>query len=58
MSLAGDLAWLVGIPSPTGEEEALCSAVARRLSPRFGADALLRVGNSLVVGPARAGALT
>ena len=50
MSLADDLVWLLGIPSPTGEEETLCSALARRLSPRFGADALLRVGNSLVVG--------
>ncbi|MFH1330119.1 MAG: succinyl-diaminopimelate desuccinylase [Actinomycetota bacterium] len=50
MTLAGDLAWLIGIPSPSGEEEALCSALARRLSPRFGADGLLRVGNSLVVG--------
>lgn len=50
MSLADDLVWLIGIPSPTGEEEALCTALARRLSPRFGADALLRVGNSLVVG--------
>ncbi|HUU61480.1 MAG TPA: succinyl-diaminopimelate desuccinylase [Acidimicrobiia bacterium] len=50
MSLADDLAWLIGIPSPTGEEEVLCTALARRLSPRFGADALLRVGNSLVVG--------
>lgn len=50
MSLADDLVWLVGIPSPTGEEETLCSALARRLSPRFGADGLLRVGNSLVVG--------
>ena len=50
MSLADDLVWLIGIPSPTGEEEALCNALARRLSPRYGSDALLRVGNSLVVG--------
>jgi succinyl-diaminopimelate desuccinylase len=50
VSLADDLVWLIGLPSPTGEEEALCTAVARRLSPRFGADAMLRVGNSLVVG--------
>lgn len=50
MNLAGDLAWLIGIPSVTGEEEALCTALARRLSPRFGAEALLRVGNALVVG--------
>jgi len=50
VSLADDLVWLIGIPSPTGEEEALCNAVARRLSLRFGADGMLRVGNSLVVG--------
>ena len=50
MSLADDLAWLIGIPSVTGEEEALCNALARRLSPRFGADRLLRVGNALVAG--------
>jgi succinyl-diaminopimelate desuccinylase len=52
VSLADDLVWLIGIPSVTGEEEALCSAVARRLSPRFGADGLLRVGNALVAGRA------
>jgi succinyl-diaminopimelate desuccinylase len=50
VSVAEDLAWLIGIPSVTGEEEALCSALARRLSPRFGADGLLRVGNALVAG--------
>jgi succinyl-diaminopimelate desuccinylase len=50
VSLTDDLVWLIGIPSVTGEEEALCTALARRLSPRFGADALLRVGNALVVG--------
>jgi succinyl-diaminopimelate desuccinylase len=50
VNLAGDLAWLIGIPSVTGDEEALCTALARRLSPCFGAEALLRVGNALVVG--------
>jgi succinyl-diaminopimelate desuccinylase len=50
VTLAADLAWLIGIPSPTGQEEALCSAVARRLSPRLGGDGLRRVGNSLVAG--------
>ena len=50
MSLIDDLAWLVGIPSPTGEEEALCTAVARRLSPAYGAGGLVRIGNALVVG--------
>jgi len=52
VSLVDDLLWLIGVPSPTGEEEALCTAVARRLSPRYGADRLLRVGNALVVGRA------
>lgn len=55
MNPAADLAWLIGIPSPTGEEEALCTALARRLSPRYGSDALVRVGNSLVVGRPGAG---
>jgi succinyl-diaminopimelate desuccinylase len=50
MSLVEDLVWLIDIPSETGEEQALCTAVARRLSPRYGADALTRVGNALVVG--------
>jgi succinyl-diaminopimelate desuccinylase len=50
VSLADDLVWLIDTPSPTGEEEALCTALARRLSPRFGSKAMLRVGNSLVVG--------
>lgn len=45
-----DLLWLIDVPSVTGEEEALCTALARRLSPRFGAEALQRVGNALVVG--------
>jgi succinyl-diaminopimelate desuccinylase len=49
VSLVDDLVWLIGVPSPTGEEEVLCTAVARRLSPRYGADGLLRVGNALVV---------
>jgi len=49
-TLADDLIWLIGVPSVTGAEEKLCTAVARRLSPRFGADAIARVGNSLVVG--------
>ncbi|MCB2222642.1 MAG: succinyl-diaminopimelate desuccinylase [Actinobacteria bacterium] len=50
MTLVDDLVWLIDTPSVTGEEEALCNAVARRLSPRFGADGIARVGNSLVVG--------
>jgi succinyl-diaminopimelate desuccinylase len=50
MSLVDDLVWLIDTPSRTGEEEALCTALARRLSPRYGADALNRIGNALVVG--------
>ena len=50
MSLVDDLVGLIRVPSVTGEEEALCTLLARRLSPRFGADALVRIGNSLVVG--------
>ncbi len=49
-TLVDDLIWLIGVPSVTGEEERLCTALAKRLSPRFGADAIARVGNSLVVG--------
>jgi succinyl-diaminopimelate desuccinylase len=48
--LVDDLVWLIGIRSVTGEEEALCTAVARRLSPRWGAGGITRVGNALVVG--------
>jgi succinyl-diaminopimelate desuccinylase len=48
--LVDDLVWLMGIRSVTGEEEALCTAIARRLSPRWGADGLTRIGNALVVG--------
>jgi succinyl-diaminopimelate desuccinylase len=48
--LVDDLVWLIGIRSVTGEEEALCTAIARRLSSRWGADGLRRVGNALVVG--------
>ncbi len=48
--IVDDLIWLIDTPSVTGEEEALCTAVARRLSPRYGADAIQRVGNALVVG--------
>jgi succinyl-diaminopimelate desuccinylase len=31
-SLVDTLAWLVGIPSPTGEEESICRAISDRLS--------------------------
>jgi len=48
--LVDDLVWLIGTRSVTGEEEALCTAIARRLSARWGADGLVRVGNAIVVG--------
>ena len=44
--LVETLRWLVDIPSETGQEEAICSAVASRLA----AHRLTRVGESLVVG--------
>ena len=50
MSLVDDLVWLIDTRSVTGEEQNLCTAVARRLSPFYGADAITRIGNALVVG--------
>ena len=44
------LATLVDIPSVTGNEGRLCTAVAERLLPLFTMQAVQRVGNSLVVG--------
>ena len=49
-SLIDDLIWLIGVPSVTGEEETLCTLLARRLSPRWGVDGIQRIGNSLVIG--------
>jgi len=43
--LAETLLWLCSTSSPTGEEEALCNAVEKRLSGRL---PVTRVGNSLV----------
>ena len=43
--LAETLLWLCSIPSPTGEERALCDAVEKRLSKMT---PLQRVGDSLV----------
>jgi succinyl-diaminopimelate desuccinylase len=48
--IVDDLVWLIETPSVTGEEEVLCTAIARRLSPRWGAESIHRVGNALVVG--------
>jgi len=49
-SLVEDLIWLIGVPSETGEEEGLCTLLARRLSPRWGVDGIRRIGNALVIG--------
>jgi succinyl-diaminopimelate desuccinylase len=43
--LADTLFWLCSIPSPTGEERALCDAVEKRITGRVGST---RIGNSLV----------
>lgn len=41
---------LVDHPSETGHEGRICTAIAARLLPRFGATGVQRVNNSLVVG--------
>jgi succinyl-diaminopimelate desuccinylase len=46
MDLAETLAWLVDIPSVTGDEDRICTEVASRLAGR----PMVRVSNSLVVG--------
>lgn len=50
MSLADTLAWLVDIPSETGQEGRLATALAERMLPSFGQTGVARIGNSLVVG--------
>lgn len=50
MTLVDTLAWLVDIPSETGHEGRLATAVAERLLPVFGERGVARIGNSLVVG--------
>jgi succinyl-diaminopimelate desuccinylase len=49
MSLAETLLWLCEIPSPIGEEEALCDAVGARLSRTRRAAEIRRYQNSIVV---------
>ncbi len=49
MSLSEDLLWLCSIPSPIGEERALCDAVETRLSRAALASPIRRYGDSLVV---------
>jgi succinyl-diaminopimelate desuccinylase len=54
MSLAQDLLWLCSIPSPIGEERALCDAVEARLARGALAAPIRRYGDSIVV-PLRRG---
>lgn len=49
-SLTETTTWLVEIPSVTGDEDAIASAVAERLGATYTADEIVRIGNSLVVG--------
>ena len=51
MTLLDTLAWLVDIPSVTGEEGPLCEALAARLGETYKEDEVYRIGKSLVVGP-------
>jgi succinyl-diaminopimelate desuccinylase len=48
-SLEQTLLHLTRIPSPIGEEKALCDYVEARLLPRFGRDAITRFQDSLIV---------
>jgi succinyl-diaminopimelate desuccinylase len=49
VALDETLLWLCSIPSPIGEEEVLCTAVAERLSRQRLAGPIRRYGNSIVV---------
>ena len=49
MTLAETLAWLVDVPSETGDEGRIATAIAERLLPTFG-QGVERIGNSLIVG--------
>lgn len=57
MTLAETLAWLVDIPSETGHEGRIGTALAERLLPTYGQQGVQRVGNSLVVGQRHGGPL-
>ena len=50
MTLLDTVAWLVDIPSVTGEEGPLCDALAGRLSETYRKEDIRRIRNSLVVG--------
>ena len=49
-ALADTLAWLVGIPSVTGSEGRIATAVSERLLPIWTLSGVQRFGNSVVVG--------
>ena len=49
-ALEETLAWLVDIPSVTGDEGRICTAIATRLYPSVGRDAVVRFTDSLIVG--------
>ncbi|MGH8927338.1 MAG: succinyl-diaminopimelate desuccinylase [Acidimicrobiia bacterium] len=48
--LTETLAWLVDIPSATGDEARICTEITARLYPALGRDAIDRLGDSLIVG--------
>ncbi len=50
MSLVSTLIDLVDIPSETGDEGRLCTALSERLMAAWGIDGVDRIGNSLIVG--------
>jgi succinyl-diaminopimelate desuccinylase len=50
VTLTETLAWLVDIPSETGQEGRIATAIAERLLPVYGPQGVERIGNSLVVG--------
>ena len=51
-TITDTLEWLVNIPSVTGNEGRIATAIAERLLPSWSLQSVARVGNSLVVGEA------
>ncbi len=50
MTLVDTTTWLVDIPSVTGDEERIATAVIDRLSTTFSDEDIIRIGNSVVIG--------
>lgn len=50
MSLLDTTMWLVDIPSVTGDEERIATEIVGRLSTRFTAEDVTRIGDSVVIG--------